>query len=338
MSYRDLVRLAGPSFVVLGLFARLPYAMLPLGTLLFAHAETGGPAFAGLVAGAQSLAVAAGGLLAALLADRIGTRLVGTAAAVADALAIGALLAAPTRPGVLVAAVVVGLCQPQVGPFVRVHWQHLGADRRTAMAFEAALDEAGFVAGPLLVALLGMLGPGGPLAGMAVLLLGAAAPLGLRYRGRRVVTRSALPREIGFLVGGMATVGAVFGVIQVGVAAHPHAGVLYALLSACGAVSGLWYGRRRPAPLSVTALWLLAGTSVLAVAGPLAVVAAGLVIAPHMVNLFVRSGTGATGIAVLGAGGPVGTAVGQAVAGQFAEHAFLVAPVAAVVAVALSRR
>lgn len=48
-------------------------------------------------------------------------------------------------------------------------------------------------------------------------------------------------------------------------------------------------------PLSVTALWLLAGASVLAIAGP------------------------------------VGTAVGQAVAGQFVEHTFLAA-------VALSRR
>lgn len=123
MSYRDLVRLAGPSFVVLGLFARLPYAMVPL----FVHARNCRHAFSGLVAGVQSLAVATGDPLA----DRIGTRLVGTAAAVADALAVGALLAAPTRPGMLVAAVVVGLCQPQVGPFVRVHLQHLYAGSST---------------------------------------------------------------------------------------------------------------------------------------------------------------------------------------------------------------
>src|SRR5919197_5915079 len=118
MSYRQLLRGDGPALLTFGLMARLPYAMTPLGTLMLLHSTTGSHGFAGVAAGAQSLAIGAGGLLAGPLAERLGLRRLGAWAAVANAAAIaGLLVAAIAGPlaAVVIAAILVGLTQPQVG-------------------------------------------------------------------------------------------------------------------------------------------------------------------------------------------------------------------------------
>lgn len=163
MSYRDLARAVSPLFLPLGFLARLPYAIVPLATLLLLRSVTGSYGFAGAAAGAQSLAIGAGGVLLGRLAERFDLRRIGATAAALNAAAIGALLAATQtgRAGMLLAAIAAGLTQPQIGPLVRVHWSYLARSRGhqpnfigSALAYEAAADEVSFVVGPALVGVL----------------------------------------------------------------------------------------------------------------------------------------------------------------------------------------
>ncbi|HEX2133311.1 MAG TPA: hypothetical protein VHH15_17320, partial [Actinophytocola sp.] len=246
------------------------------------------------------------------------------------------------RPRTSPAAVLVGLTQPHVGLLVRVHWSAaLGRSPllRTGFAYEGAADELSFVLGPAAVGLLAV-GASGPLLGMAVLLLGAALPLSTMYSHDALAgaPRGRIPvRPMAVLTLGMAAVGAVFGSVQVVVTAQAGeaAGGLYALLGLGSAAAGVAYAwlptafgvRARYVTFSVT---LAAGMLVLALgASAPAILAAGVVIAPYMITLYTLTDavTPPAGLplamGVLGAGGPVGTALGQAVTGHLVDTAGL---------------
>jgi MFS family permease len=169
VSYRELVRAVPPPFFLLGLIARLPYAITPLATLGLLHSATGSYTFAGAAAAAQSLATAAGGIGVGIAADRLGPRTVGVTAAIGHAACAAALVASTgaDQPVMVAAVIAVGLTQPAVGPLARVHWARLlrSTGRAgllpTALSYETAADELGFVAGPVLVGLLASaVGPG----------------------------------------------------------------------------------------------------------------------------------------------------------------------------------
>src|SRR5262245_48005912 len=119
MSYRALARSAPLVFFPLGLLARLSYAITPLGSLLLLrHATGGGNTFAGLVAGAQSVAIAIAGFAAGWLTTIVGARRLGMGLAVANALAAALFVTAAavgSRPAMAAGAVLVGLTQPHVG-------------------------------------------------------------------------------------------------------------------------------------------------------------------------------------------------------------------------------
>lgn len=343
MSFFVLARSVPPLFLPLGLLARLPYAMTPLATLLVLQSSES-HTFAGLAAGAQSVAIAAGGLVAGGLAARFGARRLGAALAVLNALAVGALLLAAGRPAMFASAVLIGLFQPHVGLLVRLHWSGtLGRSPLLgkAFAYEGAADELSFVVGPVAVGLLaGWVS--GPLLGMAVLLLGAALPLAGHYSHvpAEGPVRARLPlRPMAFLTIGMASVGAVFGSVQTAVAAQSGggAGFLYACLGVGSAVSSLAYAllpdafgpRARHAVFGATllggmALLKLGQHTGLVVPGMLA---AGVFIAPYMITLYTRTADIApasrlpVAMAVLGGGGPIGTAIGQAVTGHVLDTA-----------------
>jgi predicted MFS family arabinose efflux permease len=334
MFYRELARSSGLWFLLLGLAARLPYAMLPLATLLWLRG--GGVSFtqAGGVAAAQSVAIAVGGLTVGRLADRYGPRRVGFVAALLNAVAVAVMIF--VGPQAWIVAVLAGLTQPQVGPLARMHWALSRPDLLpVALSFEAAADELSFVVGPV-IAELGLLL-------LLVLLVGAAVPFALRYdRGRLapVVGGVVAWRSIAVLVGAMVGVGAIFGAVQTGVTAVGSAG-LYALLGVGSAVGGLMGGWIRVS-VRVSAVALVVGMATFVVLPlPVAMVVDGATIAPFMVTLFVAAERGASGrlgvvIATLSAGGPVGTAVGQLIGGWMTDRyglggAFVVAPVAAVV-------
>ncbi|TDC37214.1 MFS transporter [Micromonospora sp. 15K316] len=366
----------------LGFLARLPYAMTPLGTLLLLQHATGSYAFAGAAAAAQSLAIGAGGVIVGRLADRTGIRQLGVFMAVANAVALAGLLAATfaDRPTLFAAAVLVGATQPQVGPLIRVHWSYLAQSRpeqpglmTTALSYEAAADEASFIAGPAVVGLLAAtwapVPAGAPLTACIVLLLAAAAPVALLYTTapERMPSRSAtspLPRAgLAAMCAAMAVMGAIFGTVQVGVTAHATAvdnasvgGLLYAALGAGSAIASIayaWIPSRMPlrTRYRLFALGLLIAMILLPASGtrpPLAavVLVAGIAIAPYMITIYaiteqLAPTRAAITMTIVCAAGPVGTAAGQALAGLLVEQAgprapFMLPPVLAAAALLLA--
>ncbi|MER7586438.1 MFS transporter [Micromonospora sp. NPDC127501] len=361
MSYRELARATRSVVFPIGFFARLPYAMTPLGTLLLLQHATGSYAFAGAAAAAQSLAIGMGGVIVGRLADRTSIRRLGVFMAVANAVALAGLLVATfaDRPTLFGAAVLVGATQPQVGPLIRVHWSYLARSRSeqpglvtTALSYEAAADEASFIAGPAVVGLLAAVWApvpaGAPLTACIVLLLAAAVPLAMLYTTapERAPSRSVavpLPRAgLAAMCAAMAIMGAIFGTVQVGVTAHATAadnpsagGLLYAALGAGSAIAGIAYAwipsrvalRTR---CRLFALGLLIAMILLSDGGarlPLAavVLVAGTAIAPYMITIYaITERLAPTRVAItmtiVCAAGPVGTAAGQSLAGLLVEQ------------------
>ncbi|MDQ0755898.1 MFS transporter [Arthrobacter sp. B3I4] len=188
--YARLPLLAGRSFIPLGLFARLPLAMLTVGALTLVTAVSGSYAVGGAAAGAVGIGSALGAPVLGALADRLGQRPVLLVSAVFNTVAVTALiLAAYLVPGsrelaaalpVLAAAFVAGASCPQVGPLARVRWMALSSgpaggrpgDLDTALSYESTADELTFVLGPALVGVLASLvAPWLPLALAAALTL-----------------------------------------------------------------------------------------------------------------------------------------------------------------------
>jgi MFS family permease len=148
-----LPQLAGSTFIPLGLFARLPLAMLTVGTLTLVTSVSGSYAIGGTAAGAVGIGSALGAPVLGALADRRGQRGVLLVAALLNAGAILALIAFAyslpsggnfgtvaadegfsTAAPVLAAAFLAGVSCPQVGPLARVRWMALtsgGGDNRS---------------------------------------------------------------------------------------------------------------------------------------------------------------------------------------------------------------
>lgn len=190
-----LPRLAGTSFLVLGLFARLPLAMLTIGALTFVTSASGSYAAGGLAAGAVGVGSALGAPLLGHLADRRGQRIVLLTAAVLNTLAVVGLLlvvaaassddlAGDALPAVVAVSFAAGFTCPQIGPLARVRWMAMmrrrpASDLDTALSYESTADELTFVLGPALVGLLAsLLAPWLPLAlaaGLTLTLVSAFA-------------------------------------------------------------------------------------------------------------------------------------------------------------------
>jgi hypothetical protein len=346
MSYRVLARSAPAIFFVLGAFARLSYAITPIGSLLLFQHATGSHSFAGLAAGLQSVAIAVAGFAAGGLATRWGARRLGTTLAVLNAFAAVFLVAVSlsgSRQAMLVGAVLVGLSQPHVGLLVRVHWSHvLGRGTpllRTAFAYESAVDELSFVIGPAVAGLFAAGLPGvGPLLGMALLLLGTSVPFAAMYVdgvSTRPDSTGGVPvRRMALLVASMAALGGVFGSIQAATTAHASgdAGFLYACLGIGGALSGVAYGWLPRTFHTDTRYLVFSSTLVLGMAvlpvspwPAVGILVAGFAIAPYMITLYALTDALApparlpVAMAALGAGGPVGTALGQSVTGALID-------------------
>ncbi|MCT9083983.1 MFS transporter [Streptomyces fulvoviolaceus] len=359
MSYRSLLRAVGVGFFPLGFLARLPYAASALSTLCLLQASTRSYAFAGLASAAQSIAIAVGGPLIGALADRYGHRAVGVAAAIANFCAWAALLAVSQgggRESMLVAATVVGLTQPPVGPLVRVHWSRLLRARdeqhhllSTALSYEASADEVSFIAGPALVGALMAVGPLAPAVAVMSLIAVSTLPFALFYAHRspsgeqRKPHPSRLPRRpLAVMVLAMAAMGAIFGAVQTAVTVYADtigrpgvSGLVYAEFGIGSALAGAacaWLPRRFglraryvsfAAVLFVGMLVLFAGARLVSL--PAAVALASFTVAPYMISLYALTERLApteratAAMTILCAGGPLGTAAGQAVSGGLAE-------------------
>ena len=277
--YALLPRLAGNSYIPLGLFARVPLAMLTIGVLTLVTAISGSYAIGGFAAGSVGVGAAVGAPLVGYLADRLGQKPVLMVAAVANALIVGAVVAlvyatteytAGATWAVLAAALLAGATSPQVGPLSRVRWMALstklpreqrGAVVDTALSLEGTADEVTFVLGPALVGLLASLvAPWLPLVLAAAMTLVLVTLFAVHPTHRVVGARSVgmsgnagyLTREsvnwfkVAVPVAAMLCMGTFFGSSQTALTAFTgvhgsvdQAGLMYAAMGASSAVAAL---------------------------------------------------------------------------------------------------
>ncbi|WP_341230489.1 MFS transporter [Nocardioides salarius] len=322
-SYRRLIALAGPTYVLVAFLGRLPLAMSQLGTLLLVSTASGSYGLGGLSAGALAVANALGAPAAGSLADRIGQRPVVLVQSLLGA--TGLLLLVATVGGdagdatVVAVAAATGLAMPQVGPLARVRWRPLtsgtGPQQRrlvdAAFSYEGAADEASFALGPALIGLAAVLvSPSGGLVTAAVLLAVFGSAFALDPSARLVPRPDATVHpgrlvSVVFVVLAAAQllVGVLFGATQTGAtvlateAGQPGvAGLVHATLGVGSAVAGIAtaylperIGHERRALVAALALAALSWPLLLvdSLLGATAVVLVlGCAVAPYMIAVF----------------------------------------------------
>lgn len=322
-SYRRLLELAGPTYVVVAFIGRLPLAMSQLGTLLLVSTATGSYGLGGLSAGALAVANAVGAPVAGALADRVGQRWVVLVQSLLGGAGLAVLVAVVGRDAadaaVVATAGATGLVLPQVGPLARVRWRPLtrgtGADQRrlvdAAFSYEGAADEASFAIGPALVGLsVAAFSPSGALLLAAVLLavFGSAFALDPSARtahGHAPVTVGGRLLGAAFLVlvAAQLTIGMLFGATQTGAtvlatdAGTPGvAGLVHASLGVGSALAGLGtaflperFPHQRRALVAASALLVLSLPLLVvdSLGGAAAtVLLLGFAVAPYMIAVF----------------------------------------------------
>ncbi len=298
-TYRALLRAPGAApFFLTAAVGRVGIAMTSLGIVWLVHARTGSYATAGLVTGGFAVAQAASGPQLARLTDRFGQTRVLPPVLLAHAAAMAALLALVTArtPDWLMTAggVLAGATIPQLGALSAARWAALLRDSRpaalpTAFALESVVNELAYLAGPVLVSILGTSGypaAGTTLAAVLVVAGGLclaaqrrtappASGAAERHRGGRWLVRPGFA----VLAGVTLALGGFFGAMPIAVTAfaveHGAAGtaaVLFLVSSSASLLAGVLYGQRRwrtPArvQLAVATTGLAVGCLPLLVAG-----------------------------------------------------------------------
>ncbi len=323
ITYRRLLSIAGPGYVIVAFLGRLPLAMSQLGSLLLVSTATGRYTAGGLTAGTLAAANAIGAPVAGAIADRIGQRPVVLTQSLVAATAltglVGLVEADAPLPYVVAAAALAGLAIPQVGPLARVRWRPMtrtagDAQPRlidAAFSYEGAADEASFVFGPALVGAIAVLiNPGGALLTAAGLLAVFGCWFALHPTARitghqdtstqplRLITVSLV-----ILAAAQLLIGVIFGATQTGTTALAAlegkagvAGLVHALLGVGSVIAGLsvaglperfGYERRlvtfAGALLVLSAPLLAVGT--ISALVPV-VIALGFAVAPYMISVF----------------------------------------------------
>jgi MFS family permease len=359
-SYRRVLARPGAfAFSSAALVARLPISMVGLGIVLLVEERTGSYGLAGTVAAVFVLAEAAFAVLHGRWVDHFGqARVLPLAISVFGAglsLMMMAVEQDWARPWTYVFAAVAGASLPQVGASVRTRWSHLleePADKQTAFALEAVLDEVVFVVGPVLVTLLAT--GWHPVAGLTFAVVsGVLGTFALAVQRRTepparraspAVERPPMPwRLVLPLALVCLTLGALFGAAEVTTVAFAEeqgarwvAGWLLATWSLGSLVAGLVTGAVvwRSGP-DVRLRW---GSAAMALAmAPLAFVSSvpvmavvllvgGLAIAPTLISAMtmveqgVAPGRLTEGMAVLHTGIVAGVAPGASIAGFVVDH------------------
>ncbi|MCH0542795.1 MFS transporter [Streptomyces sp. MUM 203J] len=316
--YLRLFTLPGTrAFTVGNLLARVPMGMFTVSAVIMIADARGSYALAGAVTATGLAATAVVAPFTARLVDRYGQRRVALPATVLAVLGSLSLLlcvhfGAPAWT--LFASYAATATTPNTGGLSRARWAHLYRDDpaavHTANAFEQAVDELCFMAGPVLAAFLcaALFPEAGTLAGAVLLLTGMLLFTAQRATEPPVAPAAGGPRPRSpFLTRGMPHLltvflctGAIFGSMEIVTLAYvdgPVAGPVMALQALGSFLAGLWYGAVRPAPDArrrflhcLTAMaglmalpWAAAQTGgLLALAG--ALLLAGMATAPTMVT------------------------------------------------------
>lgn len=324
-SYRRLLQLSGPSFVVAAFLGRIPLAMSQMGILLLVSDTTGRYGYGGLAAGAFAIANAIGAPMAGAIADRIGQRPVVLVQSAVSGLGLVALVTTTTAQAPLSAivglAVLAGLACPQVGPLARVRWRPItrpaGHDQPrlvdAAFSYEGAADEASFVLGPTLVGLVGVLiSPAGAIVVAAVMLVVFGGWFGLHPTAE--LTKSARGAPVGgparllsvnfaVLLVAQLLIGTLFGATQTGTTVlataagqSSLAGLVHAVLGVGSVVAGLGTAALPPS-FSHERRLLVAATALFALSLPLlwvdglgglivVILILGFAVAPYVITTF----------------------------------------------------
>ncbi len=356
--YRELVGIPhAKALIGWSLLARLPLGMTPFALLLVVRGEGDGYGSAGLVVAVYTIALGIGAPIRGRRVDLLGPGPVLRVGAVAYAALLGAVVAVALLDGgaalLAVVAALAGFVHPPIGSTVRIVWPRIapGDLRSTAYAFEAAMQEAFFVVGPLLAAALAVIEPALAVAGAAL-----ASLVGTTALSRLPPVREMPPSrsEGAGLLGALgspgvrtvvlyaAVVGFAFGSVELAMPAFAEGegsrelgGIALAAFAAGSLVGGLLAGMRPPRDdvrrfvggALALAVALLAVQ--LAVSLPtLAVLAfvAGLPIAPTVAALYqaidrtARVGTAAEAFAWFGTAISIGFAAGSAAAGAVVEE------------------
>jgi len=247
--------------------ARLPIGMMSLSIVLLVSGETGSYATAGAVAATQAVA---GGITSPLLGrliDRVGQTPVLVGCGVAFPLCVAALIAVASRVDSLLPLIAVaipfGATYPPLFAAVRALLTQMTESEdlaATAFAFDATVQEAFFIAGPLLVALLvAIASPQAALVFVAVVTSAGTLAFAATAASRSWEPGARHDRLFGALASpGVRTLlvvsaafGLAFGTLEVTMPAFADergsaatGGVLLAALSLGSMLGGVWYGSR----------------------------------------------------------------------------------------------
>ncbi|MDF1603193.1 MFS transporter [Nocardioides sp. YIM 152315] len=377
-SYRRILAEPGALQMSLAaLVARLPISMVGLGIVLLVSAATGRYGVAGAISAAYMIANAGFAILQGRLLDRLGQGRVLTVAGLGFGVAVALLVVSVQADWPIATtyacAAVGGALLPQVGSAVRARWSHVlerPADVQTAFALEAVLDEAVFILGPILVAVLATAWH--PAAGLAIAVVacvlgtlaftaqtGTAPPA--HPRDDASGPRASMPwRAVVPLAVVCAALGVLFGGAEVTTVAFAEeeghkavSGALLALWAAgslsAGVITGAIHWRRGPATrvrwgslAMACAMLPLSFVGSLPVMGAVLFVA-GFAIAPTMIasmsltESVVPPGRLTEGMAIMQTGLVAGVAPGATLSGLVVDHqgasaAYLVSAAAGLVA------
>ncbi|MDQ4212495.1 MFS transporter [Microbacterium sp. ASV81] len=286
----SLLRIVGLPYFLIAFVARLPFAMMVVGTLTLVVAARGSLSLGGLTSASVGIGTACFGPLLGAAADRYGQRRVLGILAVANAAALVALAVVVYSPAqdpfVLLSAFAIGATAPQVSPMSRsrlvmIIAERIPAGRRarttsSTMAYESAADETVFVFGPFLAGLFAsLIAPWMPLVIAAAVILVFVGAFALHpsashvsvhrgVDGRATSKVSELFRiRLLVVVAGMLGVGIFFGAMLTSLTAFmtehgraEEAGLLYGALGVGSAIFALGVAFL-PARFALPARWLL---------------------------------------------------------------------------------
>ncbi|MCD9196731.1 MFS transporter [Aeromicrobium wangtongii] len=327
-SYRALLRIVGPAYILVAFLGRIPLAMSQLGVLVLVSETTDRYGVGGAAAGILAVSNAIGAPIFGALTDRIGQRPVVLVQSLMGALGLAGIVAV-TDPGasqatIFAMAAVAGFAIPQVGPLARVRWRPItkdkGDQRRlvdAAFSYEGAADEASFVLGPAAIGVLAIIAePSGALLAAAALLAIFGSWFAIHPTSALVARRTVTgaggtePLWTGVfvvLVMAQLCVGMIFGSVQTGTTVlatsegQPGlAGLIHAVLGIGSVIAGLaitglpervLYATR----MAVASVGLLILTSPLLLVDSLpalitVIALMGFAVAPYMISNFALAG------------------------------------------------